>query len=41
MERFQLMLDANNVSENIRKNMWGLTIAKILGIDPKTKKFIK
>ena len=39
IERFQMFLDANNVAEKNRKNMWGLTIARILGIDPATKKF--
>ena len=41
IERFQRMLDSNNVPENTRKKMWGLTVAEILGIDPKTRKFIK
>jgi uncharacterized protein len=39
IERFQLFLDANDVSEANRRNMWGLTMARILGIDPATKKF--
>jgi hypothetical protein len=39
IKRFQMMLDANNVPENDRQNMWGLTIANILGLDPKTRKF--
>jgi hypothetical protein len=39
IKRFQMMLDANNVPVKERKNMWGLTIANILGIDPKTRKF--
>ncbi len=39
IKRFQLMLDANNVPDKDRKNMWGLTIANILGLDPKTRKF--
>jgi hypothetical protein len=34
------MLDANNVPQAAREKMWGLTMAKILGIDPKTHKFI-
>jgi len=37
--RFQLFLDANNVPEKNRRNMWGLTMARILGIDPETKQF--
>jgi hypothetical protein len=41
IERFQMMLDANNVSEKVRAKMWGLTIANILGIDPKTRRFKK
>jgi hypothetical protein len=39
IERFQKMLDANNVSAATREKMWGLTMAKLLGIDPKTHKF--
>ena len=39
IERFQKFLDANNVSAANRRNMWGLTMARILGIDPATKKF--
>jgi predicted TIM-barrel fold metal-dependent hydrolase len=39
IERFQKMLDANNVPRATREKMWGLTIAKVLGIDPKTHKF--
>ena len=38
INRFQMMLETNNVPEKDRKNMWGLTIANILGIDPKTRK---
>jgi len=41
IDRFQKMLDANNVPQSLRENMWGLTMAKLLGIDPKTRKFIK
>ena len=41
IERFQQMLDVNNVPQNVREKMWGLTIAEILGIDPKTRKFKK
>lgn len=37
IDRFQQMLDANNVQPKVRKKMWGLTMAKILGIDPVTK----
>ena len=40
IERFQKMLDANNVPKATREKMWGLTIAKVLGIDPKTRKFV-
>ncbi|MBW7996544.1 MAG: amidohydrolase family protein [Candidatus Glassbacteria bacterium] len=39
IERFRMFLDANNVPESNRRNMWGLTMARILGIDPATKKF--
>jgi predicted TIM-barrel fold metal-dependent hydrolase len=41
IERFQKMLDANNVPQPTRERMWGLTMAKVLGIDPKTHKFIE
>jgi len=41
IDRFQKMLDANNVPQSMREKMWGLTMAKILGIDPATHKFIK
>jgi len=41
IERFQKLLDANSVPGDMREKMWGLTMAKILGIDPKTHKFIK
>ncbi len=39
IDRFRKFLDANDVSEANRRNMWGLTMARILGIDPATKKF--
>lgn len=39
INRFQMMLDANNIPENNRKMMWGLTIANLLGINPETRKF--
>ena len=41
IDRFQKMLDANNIPDKMRQEMWGLTIAKVLGIDPKTHRFIK
>jgi hypothetical protein len=41
IERFEMMLNANNVPSAIRKKMWGETMAENLGIDPKTHKFIK
>ncbi|MFC2126439.1 amidohydrolase family protein [Bacteroidota bacterium] len=41
IERFTMMLDANNVPEETRKRMWGLTMAENLGIDIKTRRFIK
>jgi len=37
IERFQKMLDANRVPASDREKMWGLTIARILGVDPKTR----
>jgi hypothetical protein len=40
IDRFQKMLDANHVPEAQRAKMWGLTIAQILGIDPKTKRLM-
>ncbi|MBL7189219.1 MAG: amidohydrolase family protein [Phycisphaerae bacterium] len=39
IERFQKMLDANNVPPATREKMWGLTMAKVLGINPNTHKF--
>jgi len=39
IQRFQMMLDANKVPEDLRKKMWGLTIADVLGIDPVTRQF--
>ena len=41
IERFSMMLDANNVPQAIRKKMWGETMATNLGIDPKTHRFIE
>lgn len=41
IERFQKMLDANDVPKSTREKMWGLTMAKSLGINPKTHRFIK
>ncbi|MBD3288301.1 amidohydrolase family protein [candidate division KSB1 bacterium] len=41
IERFSMMLDKNNVPPAIRKKMWGETMAKNLGIDPETHKFIE
>lgn len=40
IERFSMMLDANDVPQASRKKMWGLTMAENLGIDPKTRRFI-
>ncbi len=40
IERFQKMLDANNVPDSDRAKMWGLTIAGMLGIDPRTRRLI-
>ncbi|HEX6068607.1 MAG TPA: amidohydrolase family protein [Longimicrobiaceae bacterium] len=37
IERFQRALDANGVPEGDRAKMWGLTMARILGIDPSTR----
>ncbi|MBN2290219.1 MAG: amidohydrolase family protein [Candidatus Glassbacteria bacterium] len=39
IERFQKFLDANEVPERLRAKMWGLTIARILDIDPETHQF--
>jgi hypothetical protein len=39
IKRFHQMLEANNVPQVTREKMWGLTMAKVLGIDPKTHKF--
>ena len=39
IERFQMMLDANDVPEPTRHRMWGLTMAEVLSIDPKTRRF--
>lgn len=41
IERFQKFLDANDVPEKLWPKMWGLTMAEVLGIDPKTHKFIE
>ncbi|MEE4311655.1 MAG: amidohydrolase family protein [candidate division KSB1 bacterium] len=41
IERFTRMLDENNVPQSIRNRMWGETMARNLGIDPETHKFIK
>ncbi|OGG06644.1 MAG: hypothetical protein A3F83_06305 [Candidatus Glassbacteria bacterium RIFCSPLOWO2_12_FULL_58_11] len=41
IERFQKFLDANQVPDKLREKMWGLTMARILGIDPATHKFLK
>jgi hypothetical protein len=41
IERFSMMLDANNVPAESRKKMWGLTMAENLGIDPKSRKFLE
>ncbi len=38
IERFQKMLDANKIPADIRARMWGLTMARILGIDPDKRK---
>lgn len=39
IDRFHKMLDANNVPQATREKMWGLTMAKELGVNPKTRKF--
>jgi hypothetical protein len=41
IERFSMMLNANNVPLESRNKMWGLTMAENLGIDPRTHRFIK
>jgi uncharacterized protein len=40
IERFQKMLDANKVPDADRAKMWGLTMARVLGIDPRTRQLI-
>ena len=39
IERFSMMLEANNVPADMRERMWGLTMAENLGIDPETHRF--
>ncbi len=38
IDRFQQMLDANQVPPLVRDRMWGLTLARLLRIDPKTRR---
>lgn len=38
IQRFQEMLDGNNVPATDRANMWGRTMARILNIDPATRR---
>lgn len=38
IDRFKMMLDANDVPESARPKMWGLTMAEVLGIDPATRR---
>ncbi len=38
IDRFTKMLDANRVPAEVREKMWGLTMARVLGIDPDKKK---
>jgi hypothetical protein len=38
IDRFQQMLDANRVPGEVREKMWGLTMARVLGIDPDKRK---
>jgi predicted TIM-barrel fold metal-dependent hydrolase len=40
IERFSMMLEANNVPTAIRNKMWGETMVENLGIDPETHRFI-
>ncbi|MEX2573847.1 MAG: amidohydrolase family protein [Balneolaceae bacterium] len=40
IDRFQQLIEANNVPEVDQPKMWGLTMARILGIDPETKRRI-
>lgn len=35
IERFQAVLDANNISEDVREKCWGGTLAKWLGVSPR------
>jgi uncharacterized protein len=41
IELFQKMIEMNNVPANEQPKMWGLTMAKKLGIDPETKRRIR
>ena len=41
IERFQMVMDANNVPEADRAKMWGLTMAEILGVDPETRQLVR
>lgn len=39
IEQFDRFLDANEVPETVRDNIWGLTMARFLDIDPETHRF--
>ncbi|MEA2062148.1 MAG: amidohydrolase family protein [Gemmatimonadota bacterium] len=39
IENFQKFLEANEVPDSVRAKMWGLTMARILDIDPETHRF--
>lgn len=41
IERFQMVMDANDVPEADRAKMWGLTMAEILGVDPETRQLVR
>lgn len=38
IQRYQQVMDANNVPAADRDRMWGLTMARVLGIDPSTRR---
>lgn len=40
IDRFQQLLNTNKVPVAMRDKIYGLTMARILGIDPKTRKFV-
>ena len=41
IERYQMAMDANRVPPAERDKVWGLTMARILGVDPKTRRLTR